>query len=237
MEMLNQEFREPQALAFVASCFHDDDVQSYHASCDGKICHAGDSMTSGQVTRHVSDSCGCKSLHVDEDLLADCLKKGCLPLIRLEEDSNSGQMSIDVVASTDSTSYVALSHVWADGLGNPTATALPRCQLSRLKKLIDNLDFENLDVSGHPEVAREMLPWCDTLCCPVKSEEAHDMLHHGGVLEFDAPPLNTQPPTQWPRDLASYHDYIFGRHTPSWLEYTCSPPCRRFLSYTLASVK
>ncbi len=175
MEMLNQEFREPQALAFVASCFHDDGVQSHHASCDGKICHAGDSLTSGQVTRHVSDSCGCKSLHVDEDLLADCLKKGCLPLIRLEEDTNSGQMSIDVVASTDSTSYVALSHVWADGLGNPTASALPHCQLSRLKKLIDNLDFENLDVSGHPEVAPEMLLWCDTLCCPVNSQEAKNM--------------------------------------------------------------
>ena len=174
MQMLNQYFKEPQALAFVASCFHDDGVESRHTSCDGNICRAGDSVTSGQVTRHVSDCCGCKSLHVDEDLLADCLRKGCLPLIRLE-DSNSGQMSIDVVASTDSTSYVALSHVWADGLGNPTATALPRCQLSRLKKLIDTLDFKNLDVSGHPTVAREMLLWCDTLCCPVNSEEAHDM--------------------------------------------------------------
>lgn len=84
-------------------------------------------------------------------------------------------MSIDVVASTDSTSYVALSHVWAEGLGNPTATALPRCQLSRLKTLIDNLDFEYLDMSYHPEDAPEMLLWRDTLCCPVESKEAHTM--------------------------------------------------------------
>ncbi len=33
------------------------------------------------------------------------------------------------------------------------------------------------------------------------------------MLEFDASPLNTQPPSQWPRDLASWHGYIFGRHT------------------------
>ena len=133
MQMLNQAFREPQALAFVANCFHDDGVQSHPASCDGKSCHAGDSVTSSQVTRHVNESCGCEFLHVDEAKLADCLKKGCLPLLRLKVETNLNNILIEAVASTASTSYVALSHVWADGLGNPTATALPRCQLSRLK--------------------------------------------------------------------------------------------------------
>ena len=174
MEMLSQDFKEPQALAFVANCFHDDGSRSHPASCDGHKCHAGDVKTPRQVTRHVSDSCGCEFLHVDENLLADCLKEGHLPLIRLKEDANSDQISIDVVASTDSTSYVALSHVWADGLGNPTATALPRCQLSRLKTLIDDLDLKYLDESYEPN-APEMLLWCDTLCCPVKSEEAQKM--------------------------------------------------------------
>lgn len=61
MQMLNRVFGEPQALAFVASCFHDDGVQSHHASCDEKDCQAGDLVTSGQVTRHVSDFCGCES--------------------------------------------------------------------------------------------------------------------------------------------------------------------------------
>ncbi|KAM0794226.1 hypothetical protein BDR22DRAFT_895340 [Usnea florida] len=175
MQMLTEHFREPQALAFVANCFHDDGFQSHHAACDENNCHAGDVVASGQVTRHVSDSCACKFLHVDENLLADCLKKGTLPLIRLKEDANSDQISIDIVASTDSTSYVALSHVWADGLGNPTATALPRCQLSRLKTLIDSMDIKFLDDSYVPEDATEMLLWCDTLCCPVKSEESQKM--------------------------------------------------------------
>ena len=172
MQMLVKDFGSLQALSFVASCFHEDGVQWDHASCDGNICRAGDSVTSGQVTRHVSDSCGCEFLSVDEDLLADCLKKGCVPLLRIKEGTNLDKMSIEVVASTDSTSYVALSHVWADGLGNPSATALPRCQLSRLKGLIDNLDPVALD---RPEDAPEMLLWCDTLCCPVASSEAHSM--------------------------------------------------------------
>ena len=181
MQMLIRDFGSPQALSFVASCFHEDVVQS-HQACDRHSCRAGDLMTSGQVarhvTRHVSDSCRCEFFSVDEGLLAECLKKGCLPLLRIKEETNLDKLSIEVVASTDSTSYVALSHVWADGLGNPSATALPRCQLSRLKGLIDNLDVEYTDMSvalDRPEDAPEMLLWCDTLCCPVMSKEAHNM--------------------------------------------------------------
>ena len=172
MQMLIQHFLSLQSLSFVTSCFHEDVVQWDHASCDGKICRAGDSVGSGQVTRHVSDSCRCEFLSVDEDLLADCLTKGCLPLLRIKEGTNLDRMSIEVVASTDSTPYVALSHVWVDGLGNPSATALPRCQLSRVKGLIDNLDPVALD---RADDAPEMLLWCDTLCCPVVNKEAHTM--------------------------------------------------------------
>lgn len=179
MKMLIHDFGSPQALGFVASCFHEDVVQPHHFSCDENTCRAGDSVTPGQVTphvtRHVTKYCKCEFLLVDEDLLADCLKKGCLPLLRIKDETDFDKISIEVVASTDSTFYVALSHVWADGLGNPTATALPRCQLSRLKALIDNLDFEDLDTPCHPEDATQMLLWCDTLCCPVVSKEAQNL--------------------------------------------------------------
>ena len=179
MEMLSTEFKSPQVLAFIASCFHDDFAHTYHSSCDEHGCQAGDLMIPGQVTRrqvtrHVSDSCGCGFLHIDEKDLVDCLEKGCLPLLKLKEDNNLGEMSIEIVSSTNAMSYVALSHVWADGLGNYTATALPRCQLSRLKGLIDNLNLEYLKTlppSDRPENAPEMLLWCDTLCCPVVSPE------------------------------------------------------------------
>ncbi len=55
------------------------------------------------------------------------------------------------------------------------------------------------------------------------------VLHHGGVLELDASPLNTQPPSQWPRDLGSWPGYMFGLHTildsqsinPSYISTSC----------------
>ena len=178
VHMLLQDFRSLQALGFIASCFYEDNVQTYHASCDEHICRAGDSRTPGQITRHVSESCECKFVHVDEEELVDCLKNKCLPLLRLRKESNMGEMSIEIVPSTRSTSYVALSHVWVDGLGNHTATALPRCQLSRLKALIDNLRNEYLNTSvplDDQKDTSEMLLWCDTLCCPVVSLEGKNM--------------------------------------------------------------
>lgn len=179
IEMLIQAFgSSPQALSFVAVCIHVDGIQSNHASCDGRTCRLEGSATSRQVPHHVSDSCGCKLLQVDEKLLADCLEKGCLPLLRIRGEHDIDEMTVEVVASTDSTCYVALSHVWADGLGNPKATALPRCQLSRAKALVNDLDFDYLRrtaASDLPENASEMLLWCDTLCCPVQSKEAQKM--------------------------------------------------------------
>lgn len=53
--------------------------------------------------------------------------------------------------------------VWVNGLGNPTSNSLPRCQISRISKLIDDL----------PKAPGSMEPprlWLDTLCCPVEME-------------------------------------------------------------------
>ena len=98
-----------------------------------------------------------------------------------------GELSVDVVASRPESRYVALSHVWADGLGNPCANALPRCQLLYIGQLVNNLDIaansrviRDLDLKEqdrgvrqeHEEGVEELLLWCDTLCCPVRPEAA-----------------------------------------------------------------
>lgn len=51
--------------------------------------------------------------------------------------------------------YVAISHVWSDGLGNPRSNALPRCQLDRISHLVREL-YEGEPVGF----------WMDTICCP-----------------------------------------------------------------------
>ncbi|XDG01327.1 hypothetical protein ABKA04_000942 [Annulohypoxylon sp. FPYF3050] len=56
-------------------------------------------------------------------------------------------------------SYVAISHVWSDGLGNLHQNALPRCQLRRLSDLVKAL----------PGDYSAQLFWCDTICIPPDS--------------------------------------------------------------------
>ena len=175
IHMLAKNFESPQALAFVASCFQDDTDRLQHDSCDEIICRAGNSR--GPIPHHVSDSCKCHFIHVDEAALVDCLEReNCLPLLRLKETQDSDGISVEVVESTKDTRYVALSHVWADGLGNPKATALPQCQLFRLKALVNELDRDvTRDGWDRPGTPPEMLLWCDTLCCPVASPEGKKM--------------------------------------------------------------
>lgn len=178
IKMLIEDFgSSPQAFSFAAVCAYVDRAPSNHTSCDEKICRLTSSATSPKVPHHASESCKCQLLQVDEKLLADCLEKGCLPLLRIRE-TNIDEIMVEVVASKDDSCYVALSHVWADGLGNPKATALPRCQLSRVKALVENLDFDYLPEtagSGRPGNKSEILLWCDTLCCPVQDKSAKNM--------------------------------------------------------------
>ncbi|KAI4116709.1 MAG: hypothetical protein LQ345_002913 [Seirophora villosa] len=165
------------ACLFVEFATFDNDLK-FHLASVSELIGTCRSATSSKVPHHVSDSCGCKLLQIDEKLLVDCLEKACLPLLRIRGETDLDEMTVEVIASTDSTCYVALSHVWADGLGNPKATALPRCQLSRLKSLVDNLDFDYLPrtaASELPKNASEMLLWCDSLCCPVQDKEAKKM--------------------------------------------------------------
>ena len=62
--------------------------------------------------------------------------------------------------------YVTISHVWANGLGNPKENSLPRCQLARLG------ESARLMRSTCPESISEtelgfLCLWIDPLCCPV----------------------------------------------------------------------
>lgn len=57
--------------------------------------------------------------------------------------------------------YVAISHVWAQVLGNPKANAFPSCQILRLKRLSADLVWSS---TRH---AAQTAFWIDTLCIPI----------------------------------------------------------------------
>lgn len=65
------------------------------------------------------------------------LRSQKIPLLNITQtDEDLESLQVEVVAHTPDTRYVAISHVWADGLGNPMGNSLPTCQLSYILKQV-----------------------------------------------------------------------------------------------------
>ena len=172
-----------QTLHFLA-CLDKTGAEHSHHGCDKQQCMVYQNDLGHYQTQHVSKECRCTELSIDPDALHNILKTEAVPLIRVNRSQTLGELSIDIFPSRPTSRYVALSHVWADGLGNPHANALPRCQLFNLGKIVRemNISARSRDVQDHrangkgveenEEDNEDILIWCDTLCCPVGPEEA-----------------------------------------------------------------
>lgn len=100
---------------------------------------------------HKQSGCGCACLRVHDRDLAMAHEEGGFPLVKVERNT------LKVVRYQPETAYIAISHVWSDGRGNPSANALPICQLELIGHYIKEL-------TG----AKISLFWMDTLCVPLK---------------------------------------------------------------------
>ncbi|KAI1499752.1 hypothetical protein F5X99DRAFT_388858 [Biscogniauxia marginata] len=115
-------------------------------------------------TKHADGCDGCHDVVADPEELRGILERGKIPLIlSIEEDDKSS--SIMFVEAEPWMAYVAISHVWSDGLGNLKRNALPRCQLLRLSQMVRSLPGESSDI---------ILFWCDTICVPPDSAGMDD---------------------------------------------------------------
>lgn len=134
-----------------------------HEQCKENECSAYRNNLEVYRTQHVNNHCDCGHLSVQPSDVLKILRDGYIPLLRVTKGAALSELSVDVVSSKDCPKYMALSHVRAEGLGNPTENALPRCQLDFLRRLLDHLK-PSLDM---PE-AQGILLWCDTMCCPAE---------------------------------------------------------------------
>lgn len=133
-----------------------------HGGCSQHVCRAFqvDMMTYRPL--HVHGACGgdCPSIGVDmASVLAILRSTEFYPVLRVQLPVDEREdVKLLVEPYQPSMSYVALSHVWADGLGNPEENALPRCQVARVARHIAVLDKSDGWL------------WLDTLCCPTETE-------------------------------------------------------------------
>lgn len=125
-----------------------------HTRCTSASCVANNvQLDAGYRQRHVSEGCTCRPVSVDGEVIKNIIRRGRIPLVSVQ-DEGRGQISLKVTAGTARSSYTALSHVWSDGLGNPTANALPQCQLELISNSLPQPSEEDSKGDGWLEGVR-----------------------------------------------------------------------------------
>ncbi len=166
-----------QSLTFL-SRMNRSEIPRDHSVCTTSLCSAFQIVATTYQPKHKQPHCKCKEAAPNTKDIYNTLQRGELPLLKLTQtNGNLESLNIEVVTYTPETPYVAISHVWADGLGNPRENSVPRCQLSHLLKLVDSLRtstpfFFDPDTRARDAEKRPLLIWLDTLCCPVSPSEA-----------------------------------------------------------------
>jgi hypothetical protein len=165
VHMLQKTLEQVSGL-YLASLFEDPENKHQHEAekkCDDGEC-ALETVDEKKFPLHHKQNCKCTSLGPDERRLAAILEKENIPLVSLKRD---GKLILEEfeppkgvtleMSPRSQVKYGAVSHVWADGLGNPNQNSLPRCQLLFLQGLFS-------------EGGQKMPFWIDTLCIPRAGE-------------------------------------------------------------------
>lgn len=108
------------------------------------------------TTKHCSECPGCHNVSPDIAELSGILMDGSFPLI-LAIGEQEDPERLCLVPWDEDVSYIAISHVWSDGLGNVQDNSLPLCQLRRVSKMVR-------EMSG--KASNVVLFWLDTICVP-----------------------------------------------------------------------
>lgn len=109
-----------------------------HTRCsDHTACIAFNTDPSSYQTRHAVGGCSCTTVSTPYPQLIKIIRNGGIPLISIESGSSEGtRYRLRLHTRSRASEYIAISHVWADGLGNPKENGLPQCQIQRLNKSI-----------------------------------------------------------------------------------------------------
>jgi len=118
-----------------------------HSRCTDDACVANQLEEERYVVRH-APNCETKEadfVHAPVEAMCYILKASGIPMVRVVAGSSSGIPTIEITAfvlghEQRMPAYVAISHVWSDGMGNPTHNALPACHLLRIQRHVDGLN-------------------------------------------------------------------------------------------------
>ena len=141
-----------------------------HEKCSESECLALQISDSDYETKHVENcpkDSSCTTITIDQGHLSRILFSGGIPIFYMSFPSEASTPRLHVIDyNSHPRDFIAISHVWAHGLGNPTENALPSCQVYRLNDLCS---------SSSPVVGKRPAFWIDTLCIPVAVPSARKL--------------------------------------------------------------
>ena len=169
-------------------------VKKDHSHCSARKCLANQVNEEDYQVKHVSQDCICEVVSPVLDQVVSIIEKRRIPLIELTADiesSREGELHdwpLRAIAYQPGLTYVAISHVWKDGLGNPVQNSLPGCQFRRLQRVVREMYADKRERGRHHDAvmtkfqsiinknedirySQDLPPiWIDTLCVPVRGE-------------------------------------------------------------------
>ena len=176
-----------------------------HDECDEHRCQTTSIDPTTYKPQH-AESCYndddlCRMVGVESSKIADCIKRGHIPLVMFQESAD-GCLQPEIVESREDLRYVALSHVWSGGLGNVNVNSMFSCQVRKIYDLLLELRMTGADeydrglgTRKYNDLYRDMrkafrmplpepklLLWIDTLCVPVGQE--HQEVRQSAIAQM-----------------------------------------------------
>ena len=154
------------SIAYATQCgpLHD---QVDHSMCSTESCVSYQVDTANYTPQHTKDCRSllgrirgpCHHIYPDSQQVKSIILTSEIPVMRLVHDGQSDRGDTLHVQKGGKNNYVAISHIWADGLGSTTEDGLPACQLRRLSALTSSLGMGTSSF------------WIDSLCVPCSKRE------------------------------------------------------------------
>jgi Heterokaryon incompatibility protein (HET) len=223
---VNQVSRETYRLRHV---FNDHGIE-FESRCP--ICHIADGYRKSAPRKNFFEP--------DMKELLQIVEEGGIPLISIY-DVNIEQYNNDpkiVRYDPSRMKYVAISHVWADGLGNPYSNSIHLCQIMMLAKALTELGAAGTNDG-------RLYFWLDTICVPLEpasargtaiqsiskvfSQAKYTLVMANDLRRRDVPPTKLETITRilvsnWTRRLWTYSEAMLSnriafKYAGDWVDF------------------
>ncbi|KAM0812454.1 putative Heterokaryon incompatibility domain-containing protein [Seiridium cardinale] len=126
-----------------------------HETCTENSCARNNIDNDTYEQAHVCEERQCQKLKPSLSDIMAVLERDEIPVVRLEKEGDMAWLTVAAMPKTKP-QFVAISHVWADGLGGKSETGLNMCQIQRVGDLCTSVR----------KIQGRAWFWLDCLCIP-----------------------------------------------------------------------